>query len=391
MDAANTPYKPIGIPRSNIADRIIRVTENPDFKLFDTVAHLTADSACTSILNNALYGRKTLQQLHQPFRPAALWEFDAQNGDVNVICCGPYRIDSECIKPETTRFVFEVKKLSVRNSFFKQLDMGFNDKIQHTILIAKNTDKSYQLKFSLNTFEKKVQLELFEDLKPKTFFQSMFNLTENQDHRKFDLPRNLFISYNTKEIHKILTLNFFRFLDSMPLQKKTPIYEAIGSLNDTELHAFLVELGQKMSDKSEFNLYSAHQIDFESIREITSAYETKGWQFNDRSYTFELQNFVKHLQSSDSEILKTAENTFEDAKRHLPHIFNSYRFLDYLLTQIPKDSTQPIHTELQNKLKELRQKVTVPPPAWLQEIDRKKNNVKEKNDSSLKQEGPKKE
>src|SRR5579871_6162588 len=81
------------------------------------------------------------------------------------------------------------------------------------------------------------------------------------------LTKFLFIAYDFQSMYKILTLNFFRFLDTLcdaksdgsssskELIKK--YYDKIAVLGDDALVIFLEELGKNLTDTAEFNFYGS--------------------------------------------------------------------------------------------------------------------------------------
>jgi hypothetical protein len=78
-----------------------------------------------------------------------------------------------------------------------------------------------------------------------------------------------------ENMHQILSLNFFRFLDTLRHVNYTlaesetqRIYDEISKLDDKQLEEFMLDLGKKMSCSSEFNIYGGYKIDMNALRSI---------------------------------------------------------------------------------------------------------------------------
>lgn len=316
---ANTPYRPKCEPQ--LARRIMELAQK--VRLFSTVRHLTSAAHIGGIFDDCLYGRRRLLQDFKLFRQASLHECDIAEGDGNVICFGPSEIDPDAMQPNTIELLFDVDKISKNNPsiFYKQQDLHFlRGKLRHIVVNSRNSkQKSKQLFFSHTSFVRN-KIEGFSYL-------SVYDGFSGGLKAQVSLPNYSLISYNVQNIHQILTLNFFRFLDSSFDREnnfksvRDEVYADLGELSDEELVAFLQEMGKKLSDTSEFNFYGVHQIDFSTMIAMSSYRDG-----HEVSYTLNLDKLVASLERNDITILN-------EARKHLPGAFSSYRFLDYLLSK----------------------------------------------------------
>lgn len=360
---ANRPY----IPKSpwKLLNKNIFVTAST-IELFSTVHHLTSESGLVDIFNDALYGHRTLQKLSKRFKRAALFPPEAMlGGDANVICCGPFEIDPLAKQKDFVDIVFDLDKLKGnRCAFYKQLDFSYRNNKIRSIKIGNRT-----LYFS-HTYRYRVRVG-YVDL---IIFEDNFPVAVSR------LPNHTFISYNILQMHQILTLNFFRFLDNLkkldrenlymngsPDEKRiNSIYADINELNPTELSQFLIELGQNMSDTAEFNIYGAYKIDFAAIKSITI-----------RDKTLDFVQFVTELQSGEIEKLNATIQDF-------PTLFKSYRLLNYLLSKVQEAGAG--NTAIQEKLLELKQSCSV--PLLFRKMDCQKVNIKTESSTKTLQRKP---
>ena len=171
----------------------------------------------------------------------------------------------------------------------------------------------------------------------------------NDTPRPVSAPKSTFIAYDIERMHEILTLNFFRFIDSMGKDgnKKSNqeyvvnFYKKVSQLSEEALIQFLADLAKNMTDTAEFNFYGAHQIDFSTILNISS----KAIEFN-----LNLPQFISDLQEGNVDELR-------QARAMIPEIFQSYRFVDFLLEKVP-------NTDARYYLDDLRKQCTT--PDWIQ-------------------------
>ncbi|MFI4919439.1 MAG: hypothetical protein ACHP65_07775 [Legionellales bacterium] len=337
---ANTPHRPRCADRL-LAKRIMVAAQQ--IRLFSTVKHWTSAKHIETIFNDSLYGRRRLLESYLPFRPASLYECDIEDGDGNVICFGPSEIDPKAMQPDTVEVLFDLDKISANNPsiFFKQRDLGFVLDKQRAVSINKSESKTL---FFSHTNSVRCGRAGFAYL-------SVYGGLWNGLRGVATLPNYSLISYNVKNIHQILTLNFFRFLDAKVNEDfesiRNEIYADLAELSDKELLQCLEKIGQQLSDTSEFNFYGAHRIDFSTVIALSSYQdECKA------SYTLNLQDLIASLERNDISILN-------EAKVHIPGAFNSYRFLDYLLSK----TTSILGRD---ELQRLRSKCIT--PSWFQSI-----------------------
>lgn len=301
---ANISYKPQC--DTQLAERIVNMTK--DLELFSTVRHLTSAFALENIFNDGLLGRRTLVQSYTLFKPAALAVNDIDHGDANVVCLGANDIDPKA--KHGIELIFDVKKIAEKNPciFYKQRDLGYNPGTVRKLKIG-----ALDLCFSHTAH--------FSGQPSDVSFFALY------DEKRIDafsrIPKALLIADNLKEMHQILTLNFFRFIDRLVCENeresihKKIIYDALAKLNDLQLADTLLQIGKQMTDTMEFNFYGAYRIDFTALLMIKK---------DEPAYTLDLPAFVEALKTGDIEEL-------HEVIEKLPEIFNSYRFLDYLLSK----------------------------------------------------------
>lgn len=336
---ANTPYRPRCSDKA-LAKRIMVAAQQ--VRLFSTVKHWTSGKHLENIFNDSLYGRRQLLQSYLPFRPASLHECDIEDGDGNVICFGLSEIDPMAMQPDTIEILFDLDKISQKNPaiFFKQRDLGFDLKKKRPIFT--NNNRCDTLFFS--------HTHPIPDEKAGFTYFSLYNAQRGKIKEVVTLPNYSLISYNVKNIHQILTLNFFRFLDAGVSEDfkliRNEIYADLAQLSDEALLEFLEHIGRQLSDTSEFNIYAAHRIDFSTVIALSS-YQNR----RRLSYTLNLQDLIASLELNDVSMLN-------EAKISIPGAFNSYRFLDYLLSK-----TTSIRGRIE--LQQLRSQCTT--PSWVEQ------------------------
>jgi len=311
IEDANTPYRPKKCS-PELAVRIMKAAKQ--IKLFSSVRHLTSAYYVASILDTCLFGRENLINLYIDFRPAALkWE-DVQNGDFNAICFGPNRIDKNCLKEKSFGLKFDLDKLIDNPAiFFKQRDIAYT--LDHW---------SYWNYINLGELTLSF-LSTAEWNKSKNAIPFYIRVAKTSNvHFYSEVPNCTLISNNAKDMHQILTLNFFRFIDNLyccaPINRlanvktiDTPlenlesatdatetIYNAISKLNDIELINFLSDLGKKMTTTCEFNISGAYQIDLDALLEI-------------EVYNGDIKE--KSISISDLEEIKKSAPEFLESKR----------------------------------------------------------------------------
>jgi hypothetical protein len=332
LEDANKPY----IPKceTTLSKRIRDAAQK--VSAFSVIKHITSSEALKSVLNDALYGRRTLLDFYMSFNPAALMNCDILNGDGNVVCLGPQEIDPRA--SGSIVIEFDLMKLLKNKpmAFYKQKDLEYQTK--HKVRkVSLGTTKLY---FDHTGFVKNEEAD-FSYLK-------IMNKRGDLTHISQTLKSTL-IAYDLERIHEVLTLNFFRFMDGLTHAKNGKIdhayieqfYQEIGKLNDEELIRFLTDIEKNMTDTAEFNFYGAHQIDFSTVNSISNV---------DINFTLQIPPFLKTLNLGDLDYLR-------HARQCLPEAFESYRFLDYLLTQIE-------HLDVRYYLDDLRKKCKA--PSWVE-------------------------
>lgn len=358
LDDANTPY----LPKCNteLAKRLVKAATQ--VKLFSSeIRHFTANAALENIFNDALYGRRTLLQNYMFFRPSVLNSSDQKRGDANVICFGANEIDPGAIQLDTVELVLDTARMPEKNpcAFYKQKDLGFilNEKQRKVVLgdLELNFSHTRKLSYSKER-EGYVNFQLFNDTSLTAFAE---------------IPDSLLIAYDLQKMQQILALNFFRFIDKLHIPQAhrnsraikaqviiDDIYSRLNQLSDEKLVCFLYEVGSQMSDTMEYNFYGAHKIDFSSIVRISTYNATTIPLF-----TLHLDTFFVSLQSGNMQ-------TLDDAKKHLPGLFKSYRFIDYLLTKTS-------HEAMIFELCKIREQCKT--PLWLEEENKQDKSLNPRN------------
>lgn len=331
---ANQPYQPQCDPV--LAKRIMQAAKK--VTLFSTVTHLTAASAIESIFNDALYGRRSLIQQHKSFRPASLFPSDIKEGDGDVICLGAQNIDPSA--RHGIELQFDAKKIASNNPciFFKQRDFGFDPQTIRSITIG---DISWHFSHTGTYRHQPGDCSSFV----------LYTADGQSKHAVSNVTKAALICDNIKQIHNILTLNFFRFIDTLMtldscervisenIADKQAMYTQLSQLNDEELVETLHDIGKKISDTMEFNFYGSYRIEFEALLSITN----QEW-----AYTLNMASFIKELKAGNLDM-------YYDASVHLPELFKSYRFIDFLLSTTSHETVVGVLQE---------QRIFCALPAW---------------------------
>lgn len=332
MQDANTPYVPKC--ESNLSKRIMDAAQN--VSAFSTIKHITSHHTIQSVLDDALYGRRTLLDFYMAFNPAALMICDILNGDGNVVCLGPQDIDSRASGAIIIEFDLPKLLQTKPSAFYKQKDLEYsaNNKIRHVLL--GNTE----LYFDHTGFVRRADTG-----------SAYLKIINGQRGGLTQIARSLkstFIAYDLERMHEILTLNFFRFMDSMNNTAGAAdqayidqFYHKVSQLDDAALVRFLTDIEKNLTDTAEFNFYGAHQINFSTVTSISDRY---------KGYTLHLPKFLHALNSGELSVLR-------QARQSLPEVFESYRFLDYLLAHVK-------NAEARYYLDDLRKQCKT--PNWIQ-------------------------
>lgn len=300
-------------------------------KFFNYIKHETKLKALKNIFTDGLYGRSTLEAMLQVFSPAALAESDVENGDGNAICLGA---DYGLIDPKAdgeVEFILDFNKINFGKNksescaFFKQKDFGFGRKFGQDILLG---NKSILIDHTSKTLKSvpgcETMLLVFND---EAYFSILSNIK--------------LMSYDIKNIEQILILNFFKFLDNLTIKSGedaslviSEIYKEIKGLNDEELMSFLETIGRALSCTMEFNFFGAHKIDFNTLVSIKTlrgpsleSDENGRLRFKSAdNFELKMSDFLEQLVVGELEILNVARKEFAG-------LFESYRFLDYLMSK----------------------------------------------------------
>lgn len=358
LHEANHAYIPRECNRA-LAARIIGISQK--IKLYTTIRHITSSEAIRSIFNDALYGRRTLQQFFIPFKPAALMGCDIENGDGNVICFAPNKID-----PNATgdiEIVLDLKSVIDEHpaAFFKEFDLEyFDDEIRE----VKLNDKLFLFLPLVplpveSSADDPIEMIPFKVLGP-TWGELLYYS---------QIPKNTIIAYDLKNMSEILILNFFRFIDELKCPNGEPatdyiaeFYKALEAMPDKELEEFLKASASKLTQTAEFNFYGAYRLNFSAIITIRLVDRVSPGNLK-QEYTLNMKLLKDSLDSGDLSIL-------EHAKKFMPSLFTSYRFMDYLISNTT-------HAGSREALESLRMTCDVPP--WIdnqyyQQLNQTKQN-----------------
>lgn len=344
LRAEGHPDKPY-IPKCkpDLAARLLEAASN--IKPFNTVRHLTAYDAIPSILDESLFGRKSLLREYKLFRPAALQDTDQLNGDADAICMGAFDVDLACMKRNTVELVFDLnllKKQSIEESnpclFFKQQDLEYDPKTIREINI-----NGTEIIFS-HTSNRLISLG-----KPRHKLFKIFHADKNPEY--FDSIKYFseifsfqLISTNFKSMYMILAMNFFRYLDKNDMNPEliNEIYSSFDKQSDKQLVETLTELTRKISDTMELNFYGAFQVPLDVIQQINVFTD----DINSPSIKINVQDLLNEINQGKTTILT-------DIMEIAPKLLQSYRFIDFLMSHSK-------HTEIIDFLEGCRSKIELP-------------------------------
>jgi len=332
LQQANTPYIPQKCDPLT-ANRIVAAAKK--IKLYSSIRHLTAKQALENIFNNGFYGRRNLLNWYLPFRNAGLHGCDVLNGDANAICFSPGEIDPKAVSE--IEIVLDLKKVIETKppAFYKVRDLEYDkDEIRTIPFAGSNFCFSPTKDLGLNLSHARKT--------PFTVYSS--DLDDFDYYSK--IAKTLMIAYDLRKMNQIYILNFFRFIDSMMTNSRYPseatwfindFYAKLKKMTDDELELFLKNAASELTKTAEFNFYGAYQMDFSSILTISDL---------EKKYTLDRASFIASLERGDLYTLK-------EARRTIPDLFKSYRFLDYLISKTS-------HPVTKKALEILRKSCTVP-------------------------------
>ena len=119
-------------------------------------------------------------------------------------------------------------------------------------------------------------------------------------------------------------------------------------MDDKQLENTLLELTRNICDTMEFNFYGSFLINPALIKEVSVFDESKN-----KSYTLNMEECIASLQRIDLQRLA-------EVQKKIPELFQSYRFIDHLLSQ------SGIPEIIRDNLQECRGKIEL--PLWRQRI-----------------------
>jgi hypothetical protein len=317
---ANTPYQPVGCA-PDLSNTLVAAAKK--CQLFKEVKHITSHDALVSICNDGLMGQRTLRDLGLSFVPAALGGYDIMNGDANAICCSSSNIDPSAKSGRKHPTTICMDSSKVRPDFFKQKDLGFKFPPNRGVYSRPITIGALSFGFS-HTHNKP------SGSATEVNFYTSSGADQREDELCVNIPEVFLISDNAEDMHAILILNFFRLIDSMYLSGKTKqvefakkVYSELSGLSPAELEKTLTDIGQNFSDTMEFNFYGVRQLDFDAITRIVKENTpTEG-----AKYELVFSDFTKQLTEGEATAL-------DAAKESIPELFQSHRFVDWLISRV---------------------------------------------------------
>lgn len=331
------PKTPIYIPKrcsSQLAARIVRLAQQISF--IDIIYHKTHQQALKSILDEGVFGRKTLLSTFRSFSQAALSGIDIANGDINVVCftAGHGSVDPLAQGKVSITLDFKTiqKQLGEKphNMFFKQLDFGYGLKKARKITLSNDLTLVFD-HTSTDSSPGEICMRVGSDKESTIDYCQL-------------------ISYDIQHMEQVLILNFFRFLDQLKFPKKDQlakefiqrVYTTLDAMDDAKLSHVLKQIGLNASDTMEFNFFGAHQIDFDTVISISK----HDGDPEKQPYVLKLNLLIEQLQKGQLTLLKDSQKVF-------PELYRSFRFVDFL----------SFHTQNQpvlNELNGLRKQCGVP-------------------------------
>lgn len=338
MHNANRPYVP-ETPNKKLVTRIMTLTQSAE--LYETIRHVTAHDTLDSVLDEGLFGRRNLEAMHIPFKPAAFMSHDLANGDGNVVCFGTNKIDPKATGNIEITYRIKPLEKSKLPALYKLQDFQYSDCGIRKI----HFDGDYFCFSLAKPFLEDAWCRLFEEQKSTQF--QIHDPESNMGLYRTRIPHCLLISYDIKNFSQILMLHLFRFIDALETLEDTPatdyietFYDKLDKMDDVTLSSFLEEAGRALSDTAEFNFYGAHKLDFSAVVNIRN---------RDSGYALHLPSLIETLNMGETSPL-------EEAHANMPNLLHSYRFIDYLLA-----NTSNMHS--QQALLSFRDTCQV--PKWL--------------------------
>ncbi len=424
--------------------------------LLETISHVCSTENIASILDNGLFGRKSLLEHGLKFREAALSQNDVKEGDFDSVCFGNLKIDESAFKEKSTVFELDFARVCEQypknSGFLKQFDpsveydrtpVNFSFENEggaggcYQIFMQKykyeegdNDDSDDEIYEEGDNDDNDDEIyeegdnddnddEIYEEgdnddeidehamgvsmglsnASPFYFKTDyllgvnigllnavLFYFKTDQEMGDFEIKKSgginnafakscikdSFLNHcDLKNADAALILNFFKYIDSFVAIKdergdevsrfKSDFYLNLSRLNDDQLKDKLEEFGKQMAQQVlEVNFHGAFLMDFTCIKNI---YTSKNHLFNledfkdSRSsvYVLNLPSFLSSLTEQRPDFKK-----LEEAQEMIPQLFQSYRFIDYLLKNVTNQ-------ELIKRLQESRSKIEL--PFWRKKLE----------------------
>lgn len=318
------------LPKCSDKDLALKIVKAASqVKLWPTVSHLTDPASLANIFDEGLIGRRDLRSKYKCFRPAALYQSDIENGDGNIICLGPDKIDEQCYRGMTAEIVFDFKLLREEKNLpccYKTRDLGFTHKYFQQLNLG-------DLRISFNQRNQSAIRNAQHDY---SYFIVVYRELARDDYSPSNYPPRhpncLHIFHNLSGLDMILTLYPFIYIDQLGYLKDD-IYKALAGLNEAELIEALTDLGTKATDTAEFNIYGCYLPSIDSILAINL--------YDDKELKWEIK-----LNELYQELNHGIPRLFDRLKNDMPSLLKSQRFMDHLLGKIDHEASRAMILEL---------------------------------------------
>lgn len=331
---ADLPYRPQQCS-AKLANRIMKAASN--VQLFDTVRHYTDTAALTSLFDDGIYARQLVRQHYLPESRIRRSPLNPENTAVIRFPIHPIQFQDQK-NPDDIELIFNSESLLKNNPslvyehhdlsrYHQHINLSFGR--QHMGFLwgeARPSEPSFGLALTAFT-QPKIKTEPSNGKKSNV---------RRHPATAAHIPRYLFMPQKLDNLHQILALNFFRYIDIIHQNPDNKgrfkfIYRELETLSDEDLERFIKDIGGVLTETAAFHVNGGHQIDFHILKAIKRL-----------DYTLDLPLFIQKLNTGEKDPLL-------DAIKHLPKAFHSRRFLDYLLKVVHHKENHRLLFELKKK------------------------------------------
>lgn len=313
------------------------VSDAVSVDVWPTIRHLTSASYVSSVLDDGIMGRRNLCASYRAFRSAALFDNDIDNGDGNVVCMGPDKIDPRALKGCTIELVFDFGQMKKHNNpvcFFKTHDLGYRVKDDHELLVAKKV-----FRFNQRNPESEIHRKHYPDLsRGQEDYYGCFKF----DGSYFFSPLTDFMYHHSEGLDATIALYVFQFIDRLPQEQSQDIYDHIASLSASERKDFIVNLARKATDTAELNFYGCFLPPLEHLLSVGM------FNGSNRVWTLAMDDLINALNKGDVAYLDMMRN-------EAPQLLKSYRFVSFLLNKVTHSDSKVILIAMLE---------AIPKPSW---------------------------